>query len=195
MPAPPATARQTLRIQTTLRHLAPVLPASPAPAAEALPPPAPTVFATELPGCRSTVLSSEEIEHFKRYGWIVKRGLIPPEELAPIRDCIWSAAAALGLPIARDDPASFTLPRDHGLFPETLPKHTYNGGRGIPDYFGGGSGGWTWRHYTPCTEDWFLQATANHPNVRAVAHQFLGPSIRPSRRCRGVYAIFPQPAA
>ena len=41
--------------------------------------------------------------------------------LAPIRDCIWPAAASLGMPFVRDDPSSFTLPKDHGLFPKTAP--------------------------------------------------------------------------
>lgn len=47
------------------------------------------------------------------------------------------------------------------------------------------------RHYSPCTEDWFLERTARHPRVREVATQFLGP-LRPSYRCRGVYAVFPK---
>ena len=157
------------------------------------PGPAPVVFETELPGCRDVSLSPEEVAHFKEYGWIVKKRLIDPADLAPIRDCIWPAAAALGLPIDRHDPSSFTLPPDHGLFPPTEPKHTFNGGAGIPDFFGGGSSGWTWRHYSPCVEDWFLALTARHPKVREVATQFIGP-LRESYRCRGVYAVFPQPA-
>jgi hypothetical protein len=154
-------------------------------------PPTPIVFDKELPGCRDVALSPEEIAHFKEFGWIVKKRLIDPDELAPVRDCIWPAAAELGLPFDRDDPTTFTLPKDHGLFPPTDPKHTFNGGAGIPNFFGGGSGGWTWRHYSPCTEDWFLERTARHPRVREVATQFLGP-LRPSYRCRGVYAVFPK---
>ena len=128
-----------LRLHQILLHLDPTActsgrdttSASAAPAAAAAPAPAravvaaPVVFTTELPGCRDTVLSPEEILHFKEHGWIVKKSLIPSEVLAPIRDCIWPAAAALGIPIDRDDSATFTLPNDHGLFPATEPKERY----------------------------------------------------------------------
>ncbi len=110
---------------------------------------APIVFDKELPGCRDVALSREEIAHFKEFGWIVKKRLIDPDELEPVRNCIWPAAAELGLPFDRDDPTTFTLPNDHGLFPPTEPKHTFNGGKGIPNFFGGGSGGHTWRYVLP----------------------------------------------
>jgi hypothetical protein len=113
----------------------------------------PVVFDAVLPGCDDITLSPAEIDHFKEFGWIVKKSLIDPAELAPIRDCIWPAAEALGLPFDRSDPSSFTLPKDHGLFPLTEPKHTYNGGAGIDNFFGS-TGGWVWRHYTPTAEEW-----------------------------------------
>ena len=82
------------------------------------------VFDQELPGCREVQLSPEEVEHFKTSGFIVKKGLIDPFELERVADCVWSAAAELGFPFDRNDPATFTLPKDHGLFPETEPKST-----------------------------------------------------------------------
>jgi hypothetical protein len=152
------------------------------------------VYDLELPGCREVQLSPEEIEHFKTNGFIVKKGLIDPSDLERAADCVWSAAAELGFPFDRNDPATYTLTKDHGLFPETEPKHTYHEGAGIPNYFGGKTSGWTWRHYTPCTEDWFLQRTASHPHVQAVVQQLIGSNVRPSRRCRGLYSVFPQPS-
>jgi hypothetical protein len=151
------------------------------------------VYDLELPGCRDVQLSPEEIEHFKTNGFIVKKGLIDPADLERVVDSVWSAAAELGFPFDRNDPATYTLPKDHGLFPKTEPKHTYNDGAGIPNYFGGSLSGWTWRHYTPVTQDWFLECTARHPNMQAVVRQFLGNNVRPSRRCRGLYLVFPQP--
>ena len=187
------------RLGVTLNHLAAASPDARPADLKGTPPkgagPAPEVFALELPGARDVALSREEIAHFKEHGWIVKKRLIDPSELAPIRDCIWPAAAELGMPFTRGDPSTFTLPKDHGLFPETEPKHTFNDGAGIANFFGGGTGGWTWRHYTPCADDWFLGLTARPPKVRAVAAQFLGEPLRPSYRCRGIYAILPQPKA
>ncbi|MFT5365642.1 MAG: hypothetical protein ACI8V2_000582 [Candidatus Latescibacterota bacterium] len=150
------------------------------------------VYDLELPGCREVQLSPEEVEHFKTNGFIVKKGLIDPSDLERVADCVWSAAAELGFPFDRNDPATYTLPKDHGLFPQTEPKHTYHDGAGIPNYFGGKTSGWTWRHYTPCTEDWFLERTARHANVQAVVQQLIGSNVRPSQRCRGLYSVFPQ---
>jgi len=150
------------------------------------------VYDLELPGCREVTLSPEEIEHFKTNGFIVKKGLIDPSELERVADSVWEAAKLLGFPFDRNDPATFTLPKGHDLFPMTEPKHTYNNGSGIPNYFGGKTSGWTWRHYTPCTEDWFLDSTARHPNVQAVVQQLIGKNVRPSQRCRGLYVVFPQ---
>ncbi len=150
------------------------------------------VYDLELPGCREVQLSPEEVEHFKTNGFIVKKGLIDPLDLKRVADCVWSAAAELGLPFDRNDPATYMLPKDHGLFPQTEPKCTYHDGAGIPNYFGATTGGWTWRHYTPCTEDWFLQRTARHANVQNVVQQLIGSNLRPSRRCRGLYVVFPR---
>ncbi|MBK35166.1 MAG: hypothetical protein CME26_06500 [Gemmatimonadetes bacterium] len=163
----------------------------PAPAA-APGPLLPRVYDLELPGCREAQLSPEEVDHFKTNGFIVKKGLIDPFELERVADSVWSAAAQLRFPLDRNDPATYTLPKDHGLFPETEPKHTYHDGAGIPNYFGGKTGGWTWRHYAPCTEDWFLERTARHANVQAVVRQLIGENVRPSERCRGLYVVFPQ---
>lgn len=138
------------------------------------------------------MISSEEIEHFKENGFIVKRGLIDSSVLNQINDCVWEAAKELRLPFYRNNPDSYTLPKNHGLFPQTEPKSTYHNGLGIPNYFNGSSNGWTWRHYTPCTENWFLKHTAQHPNVQKVAHQLIGNRIRPSNRCRGLYVVFPE---
>ena len=151
------------------------------------------VYDQELPGCRDVELSPEEVEHFKTNGFIVKKGLIEPAKLERVADCAWAAADELGFPFDRNDPSTFTLPKDHGTFPETEPKHTYNDGAGIPNYFGGSTSGWTWRHYVPCAEDWFLERTARHPHMQAVVKQFLGSNVRPSQRCRGLYLVFPQP--
>ena len=150
------------------------------------------VYDLELPGCREVTLSAEEIDHFKTNGFIVKKGLIDPSELERVADSVWAAAAELGFPFDRNDPATYTLPKDHNLFPETEAKHTYHDGAGIPNYFGGKTSGWTWRHYTPCTEDWFLERTAKHSNVQAVVRQLIGDNVRPTKRCRGLYVVLPQ---
>ena len=86
------------RLGVTLNHLAAATDARPADL-KGTPPkgpgPAPEVFALELPGAWDVALSREEIAHFKEHGWIVKKRLIDPSELAPIRDCIWPAAVEL----------------------------------------------------------------------------------------------------
>ncbi len=75
------------------------------PAAAAGPLPA-RVYDLNLPGCREVQLSQEEVEHFLTSGFIVKKGLIDPSELERVVDCVWSAAAELGFPFDRNDPAT-----------------------------------------------------------------------------------------
>ena len=105
----------TRRLQAVTTHLTASQTAVPNPNPKGTPPkgpgPAPVVFDTELPGASDVTLSPAEIAHFKEFGWIVKKKLIDPAELAPIRDCIWPAAQGLGMPFDRHDPSSFTLPK------------------------------------------------------------------------------------
>ena len=131
-------------------------------------------------------LSSGEIAHFKTHGFLVKRRLIDDDDAFDrILDHLWSSVPR-GL-LCRDDADTwFDIPQDAwteadvarvGRFAHGNWKMRSPGARGIG------------------TEPFLVERIANHPHMLAIAEAFLGAPVRPPRRVRGIYAVFPKPPA
>ena len=79
----------------TASHLAAPVPAPAAATSDDAPkyalPPLPLDSSTDLPSATSATLTLQEVEHFKEFGFVVKRGLIPKETLLPWVDRLWDA--------------------------------------------------------------------------------------------------------
>jgi len=93
----PSMAPHRRVLLNTASHLAPatVAPAPTAAASDDAPkyalPPIPLDSSTDLPSATSATLTLQEVEHFKEFGFVVKRGLIPKETLLPWVDRLWAA--------------------------------------------------------------------------------------------------------
>ena len=128
-------------------------------------------------------LNRGEIEHFKKRGFIVKRGLIDDADVfRQVADHLWAHVPRGQM--RRDEPDSWHLPE--GAWTDADVARV---GRLM-------HANWKMRSPGPAgigTEAFLVDAIANHPNVIAVARAFLGAPIRPARRVRGIYAVFPKP--
>lgn len=135
-----------------------------------------------LPNCDECGLTIEEIEHFKEFGFLVKRRLVDsPKVFDRIVDHVWDTMP--GGVMSRHEPRTWIdLPHErwpksaasscgilHGSAWKMRSKHRY--GR----------------------ETFILDATANHPNVRATVAQFIGEKVMACERVRGVYVVLPKP--
>lgn len=138
-------------------------------------------FLKEIDGCNAVALSGSEIEHFKSQGFIVKKGLVEDvDALARVVDYVWDIAPTEA--IERDNSTTWLnepskrWPKDH--------VHSI-----------GFLHGTNWKMRSPqkigC-ESFLLNASARDPNVQQIVKAFLGSSIVPSMRVRGVYVVLPQ---
>ncbi len=144
-------------------------------------------------GAYGLSLTTEEIGQFKARGYIIKRGLIPAETLAPFIEHIWNS---LPQPLSRYDPDSWL---DAG-------EKWDSGGEQ-----GSGWGGATTPEGLPTTrmlDDFrrdgirkmgglgkspdFVAATSAHPNVLHVVEALIGGPVKRPHSNRGVYCIFPR---
>lgn len=136
----------------------------------------------ELPGASSGAVSADEWRAFQRSGYLVKRGLVDLD-FECVHDYLWAHAPEDI--VSRDDPASW-LDRPHRKWREADAARIGRLARG------------SWKLRSPGprglgTEDFLLARSAGHPAVRRVAEQLLAAPLAPSRRVRGVYAVFPLP--
>ena len=139
----------------------------------------------EDPDCFTpgTALSAGEIAHFKTHGFIVKRGLIDDEQaFREIADHLW-ANVPRGI-LRRDEPASWLDAPDEQWTDADVERV----GRLA-------HANWKMRSPGPSgigTEPFLVDRIANHPNMVAIVRTFLGAPIKPARRVRGIYAVFPK---
>ena len=144
--------------------------------------PEPITFTDPCYFDRDLSLNGNEVDHFKREGFVVKRGLIDnPELFSKVVDLIWSKVPR-GL-MQRDDIDTWVAPADDawteadalkvGMLARDNWKIRSKGPSGIG------------------TEDLLVDGVAGHPNVQHVVTAFIGNPVRPTRRVRGVYCIFP----
>ena len=155
----------------------------------------PMVFpqANEAPS--SPALSADEIAHFKQQGFIVKRGLIDdPRTFAQVADYLWANVPAGTL---RRDDASTWFDAGPSAEQDQPPRKWRD--EDVPRIGRLAHGNWKMRSPGAAgigTEPFLVQSVANHAAMRAVVAHLLGGTIKPARRVRGIYAIFPKaPAA
>ena len=145
----------------------------------------PVVF--EDPACfvSGPTLCTAEIAHFKEHGFVVKRRLIEDDEaFAQAVRHLWNNVP--GGIMCQDEPASWLSAPREGWADEDVARV----GRLH-------HGNWKMRSPGPRgigTEPFLVDRIADHPNMIAVAQAFLGAPIKPPRRVRGIYAVFPKPS-
>ena len=126
-------------------------------------------------------LTLEEIEHFKREGYLVKRGLVQADAaFESLIDYVWDTVPD-GV-LARDDPSTW-IDEPQKRWPRSVVREI-----GILQ-----GTGWKMRspgHYG--REAAVLDVTANHPHVQAVVNQFLGGPVERCERVRGIYVVLPK---
>ena len=142
----------------------------------------PTAMAYEDPefATPEPLLNNREAAFFRTRGYIVKRGLIDdPETFRRIVDQIW-----LNVPrglLRRDDPDTWTDAPDAEWTEEDALRVGLLAG-----------GNWKMRSREGIgTEDFLVEAIANHSAMRAVAEAFIGGPVKRAERVRGIYCVFP----
>ena len=127
-------------------------------------------------------LTPDEVEFFKSQGYLVKRGVIQDESLfEAIADYMW-AQVPRGL-LSREDSGSW-LNEPHKHWTEADHRRV-----GLLH-----KGNWKIRSADRIGRETFLvDGVARHPNMLALARQFVGENVKPVSRVRGIYAILPKP--
>ena len=142
----------------------------------------PVVYETSLPGCDDLCLSPEEVVQFKTEGFVVKRGLVPPQaDFDQVIDHVWDAVPNDAM--SRDKP--------HTWLDEPHTKWTPEDAQRVGVLHRG-----MWKVRSPGgygTEKFLTDLTANHQAVLSVAEQLCGPTILKSNRVRGIYVVLPKP--
>ena len=143
----------------------------------------PVVFRDPPCFAKGPALNADEIAHFKEHGFLVKRRLIDDgEALSQAVEHLWSNVPR-GI-LRRDEPASWMdAPHEHWTDEDVARVGRLS------------HGNWKMRSPGPAgigTEPFLVDRIANHSDVIAVAEAFLGGPIKPPRRVRGIYAVFPK---
>ena len=126
---------------------------------------------------RKTELTKAEAEQFKSAGYIIKRGLIPAEELLPFVDRLWDEAPQC---VSRDRPESWVDPP----WVNTPPDRP---GHGSNYQVLSADARWWWGEIGHDPE--FMKATCRHPNVLGMVESLLGGPIKKPTRNRGLYTV------
>lgn len=159
-------------------------------------------------GCGQVGLTQEEADHFREFGFIIKRGLIPREALQPFVDLWWEQPPVIAAGISREDTSTWVQPGKRwpadqrwatssnwlGVQPwpgpeDARPAATVGARVGRQPH-GCGGNGWKW-HGLGHDPD-FVNATSAHPNMLHVVEALLGGPVRRPRRNRGCYTVFPR---
>ena len=136
------------------------------------------------------LLSSAEIDFFKKYGFLVKKRIIDPAIAEQALDEAWKYLKTT-IPmedtdtarLSRHDPTTWVnppwakMPRpDASGFYEGRQRAVYSGS--------------TVKLHDIGDANFLLDLLPNNPNVREIGERFLGP-LKSSERTRGIYALFP----
>jgi hypothetical protein len=126
---------------------------------------------------RKTELTRAEAEQFKSKGFVIKRGLIPAEELQPFVERLWDEAPEC---VSRDRPESWVDPQ----WVNTPPDRP---GHGSNYQVLSGDARWWWGEigHDPA----FMDATCRHPNVLGMVESLLGGPVKLPTRNRGLYTV------
>ena len=66
--------------------------------------PVPTTRDRDPPGADKLGLSPEEVRHFKEFGYIIKRGLIPEKDLKAAQEFWWEQPPVVEAHVHKEDP-------------------------------------------------------------------------------------------
>ena len=176
--------------------------------------PLPTTPDQDLPGANKPGLTKQEIEHFREFGYVIKRGLISPDTFSDIIDLWWQQPPVLAAGLKRDDPGSWKTPGRHwpqenrwGLAhnwmghgpwpgPEDPRKGADTGERvgRVPYKLTRDIGNDVWRWHGIGHDPEFVNVTSAHPAVLNMAELLMGGPVKRPWRNRGIYSIFPRDA-
>ena len=131
-------------------------------------------------------MSPAETAFFKEFGYIVKRNLVPREELEPWVDQLWEKAVPRCCD--RSDPSTWIDPQRH---PDWGPSAEFAAEaravgrvtRAYPAGYAAGNIRWAKVGGDPG----YVRATSGHPNVLRMVQTLLGGPIKRPHRVRGQY--------
>ncbi len=174
--------------------------------------PMPTTPDQDLPGTNKPGLTPQEIEHFREFGYVIKRGLLPAETFSDVIDLWWQQPPVLTAGLKRHDPGTWATPGRHwpaenrwGLADNWMGDGPWPGpedprmGANIGERVGRlpykvtrdiGNDVWRW-HGIGHDPD-LVNRTSAHPSVLHMAELLMGGPVKRPWRNRGIYAIFPR---
>jgi hypothetical protein len=155
--------------------------------------PRPIVDGVDCPasGAPDAALTPAEAAHFRAHGWVLRRKLIPPEQLEPFVERLWAIAPPR---VQRGDPASWvdaserwdnSPPGYHGTMLQYFGADSRSGASRA-------SGGGQWWLGDIGTDPAFLHATSRHPRALRMVESLLGANLKLPSRLRGIYTVWPQ---
>ena len=174
--------------------------------------PRPTTADLDPPGAEKLGLTIEEIDQFRKFGFVIKRGLIPCESFCTYIDLWWQQPPILTAKMSRDDPGTWVSPGRHwpkdnrwglandwmGSSPWPAPDELRVGadigervGR-LPYKLTRDIGNDVWRWHGIGHDPAFVAATSAHPNVLYMAEALMGGPVKRPHRNRGIYSVFPR---
>lgn len=164
------------------------------------------------PGADRLGLSPEEVEQFRRFGFVIKRGLIPQQAFSPFLDLWWQQPPATAASLDRNNRSTWAAPGVHwqvenrwGLTRNWMGDSAWpaaeaaRAGANVGERVGRlpykltqdlSNDVWRW-HGIGHDPD-FVAATSAHPRVLHMAEALMGGPVKRPRRNRGIYAVFPR---
>lgn len=166
------------------------------------------------PGADRLGLTLEEIEQFRTQGYVIKRGLIPPETFKPFLDLWWQQPPVTSANLDPDNPRTWVSCGQHwpddnrwGLpqnwmgdaaWPspnDVRPGATVGERVGrLPHKLTRDIGNFNWRWHGIGHDPAFVRATSAHPQVLFMIEAILGGPVKLPHRNRGIYSVFPRGA-
>ena len=170
-----------------------------------------TPTADDPAGADRLGLTPEEIEQFRRDGYLIKRNLLLGDLYRPILDLLWQQPPITQAGVLRDRPETWVSPGDRwpkenrwglssnwmGSEPWPRPGDARPGGAvgervgRLPYKLTRDRTNDVWRWHGIGHDPDFVGRTTGHPNVMHMAEALLGGPIKKPYRNRGVYAVFP----
>ena len=174
--------------------------------------PRPTTPDLDPPGADRIGLTPAEVDQFREFGYVIKRGLVPPADFAAIIDFWWQQPPVVTTGGVRDDPGTWISPRRYwpndnrwGLEDNWMGSHPWPGptdprpGANIGERVGRlpykltrDRANDVWRWHGIGHDPAFIEVSAAHPRVLHMVELLLGGPVKRPRRSRGIYALFPK---
>ena len=156
-------------------------------------------------------LTSEEADQFRKYGFVIKRGLLSPDQFQPFIDLLWQQPPITAAGVKMDNPASWVSPgrqwptenrwaladdwMGEGHWPsleEIRPGASVGERVGrLPHKLTKDISNDVWRWHGIGHDPAFVDATSAHPAMLNMVETLLGSTVKRTRRNRGIYSIFP----